>query len=163
MKSYFESIKKRDPAARSSLQIFFLYPGFHALIGYKIAHFFWKLKLKFIAELISYVTRKYTGIEIHPAAIIGKYLFIDHGMGVVIGETAIIGDNCTIYQGVTLGTSQNDTLKRHPTIKDNVVIGSHAQIIGNIVIGNNVKVGANSIITKDVKDNCVVVNNNEIR
>ena len=114
--SYIKSIKRRDPAARNILQILFLYPGVHALIGYRIAHFFWQIKLKFIAESISFITRHITGIEIHPGAKIGKKLFIDHGMGVVIGETTIIGDNCTIYQGVTLG-SVNFEMKRHPTIK----------------------------------------------
>ncbi len=154
---FFQSIKQRDPAARNSLEIFLLYPGVHALIGYRISHFFYKLKLKFLARFIMNCTRFRTGIEIHPAASIGKNLFIDHGMGVVIGETSVIGDNCTIYQGATLGGTGKEHSKRHPTLGDNVVVGAGAKVLGNIVIGNNVKIGANSVVLKDVPDDCTVV------
>ncbi len=154
---FFQSIKQRDPAARNSLEIFFLYPGVHALIGYRISHFFYKIKLKFLARFIMNCTRRSTGIEIHPAAQIGKNLFIDHGMGVVIGETAVIGNNCTVYQGATLGGTGKEHNKRHPTLKDNVVVGAGAKVLGNITVGNNVKIGANSVVLKDVPDNCTVV------
>ena len=147
----------RDPAAKSSLEILLLYPGVHALIRYRIAHFFYRIKFGFIARWITQINRRRTGIEIHPAATIGKNLFIDHGMGVVIGETAVIGDNCTIYQGVTLGGTGKEHSKRHPTVKNNVVIGAGAKVLGNITVGNNVKIGANSIVLKDVPDDCTVV------
>ncbi len=154
---YFQSIKNRDPAARCALEILLFYPGVHALIWYRVAHFFYKIKLKFIAHWISYSTRLFTGIEIHPGAKIGKNLFIDHGHGVVIGQTAIIGDNCTIYQNATLGGTGKEHNKRHPTLGNNVVVGAGAKILGNITIGNNVKIGANSVVLKDVPDNCTVV------
>ena len=154
---FFASIKQRDPAARSSLEILLLYPGVHALIWYKIAHFFYKIKFKFVARWIMAGARMSTGIDIHPAAKIGKNLFIDHGMGVVIGETAEIGDNCTIYQGVTLGGTGKEHNKRHPTLGDNVVVGAGAKVLGNITVGNNVKIGANSVVLKDVPDDCTVV------
>lgn len=154
---FFASIKQRDPAARSALGIFFLYPGVHALIWYRVGHFFYRIKLKFIARLIMKWARFWTGIEIHPAAKIGRNLFIDHGMGVVIGETSVIGDNCTIYQGATLGGTGKEHNKRHPTLKDNVVVGAGAKVLGNITIGNNVKIGANAVVLKDVPDDCTVV------
>lgn len=154
---YFQSIKQRDPSARSALEIFLLYPGVHALIWYRIARFFYRLKLKFVARWITTVTRFRTGIEIHPAAIIGKNLFIDHGMGVVIGETSVIGDDCTIYQGATLGGTGKEHCKRHPTLGNNVSVGAGAKVLGNITVGNNVKIGANSVVLKDVPDNCTVV------
>lgn len=154
---FFKSIKMRDPAARNSLEIFLLYPGVHALIWHRVAHFFYIIHLRFIARLIMNLTRFRTGIEIHPAAQIGKNLFIDHGMGVVIGETAIIGDDCTIYQGVTLGGTGKEHNKRHPTLGNNVVVGAGAKVLGNITIGNNVKIGANSVVLKDVPDDCTVV------
>ena len=154
---FFESIKQRDPAARSSLEILLLYPGVHAVIRYRIAHFFYRIKLKFIARCIMSVTRFWTGIDIHPAAKIGKNLFIDHGMGVVIGETAEIGDNCTVYQGVTLGGTGKEHNKRHPTLKNNVVVGAGAKVLGNITVGNNVKIGANAVVLKDIPDDCTVV------
>ncbi len=154
---FFQSIKQRDPAARSSLEIFLLYPGVHALIGYRVSRFFYKLRLRFLARLIMNWTRFRTGIEIHPAAQIGKNLFIDHGMGVVIGETSVIGNNCTIYQGATLGGTGKEHNKRHPTLGDNVVVGAGAKVLGNITIGNNVKIGANSVVLKDVPDDCTVV------
>lgn len=154
---FFKSIKQRDPAARNSLEILLLYPGVRALINYRIAHFFYKIHLRFLARLISNMGRFCTGIEIHPAAKIGKNLFIDHGHGVVIGETAEIGDNCTIYQNVTFGGTGKEKNKRHPTLKDNVIVGAGAKILGNITIGSNVKVGANSVVLKNVPDNCTVV------
>ena len=154
---YFKSIKQRDPSARNNLEILLLYPGVHALIHYKISHFFYKIHLKFVARLISTWCRFWTGIEIHPAAKIGKNLFIDPGHGVVIGETAEIGDNCTIYQNVTLGGTGKERGKRHPTLRNNVVVGAGAKVLGNITIGNNVKIGANSVVLKNVPDDCTVV------
>lgn len=154
---FFKSIKQRDPAARNSLEILLLYPGVHALIWYRVAHFFYKIKFKFVARLITQLTRKSTGIEIHPGATIGKNLFIDHGAGVVIGETTVIGDNCTIYQCATLGGTGKERNKRHPTLKNNVVVGAGAKVLGNITVGNNVKIGANSVVLKDVPDDCTVV------
>ena len=154
---FYESIKQRDPAARNSFEIFLLYPGVHALIWYRVSHFFWRIKFKFTARLIMNAARASTGVEIHPAARIGKRLFIDHGMGVVIGETTVIGDDCTIYQGVTLGGTGKDSSKRHPTLCNNVVVGAGAKVLGNITVGNNVKIGANSVVLKDIPDDCTVV------
>lgn len=154
---YLRSIQQRDPASGNFLQIFFCYPCVHALISHRINHFLYKIKLKFLARLFSQISRFFTGIEIHPGAKIGKNLFIDHGSGVVIGETTIIGDDCTIYQGVTLGGTGKENGKRHPTIGNNVFIGSGAKILGNITVGNNVKIGANSVVLKDVPDNCTIV------
>ena len=139
------------------MEILLFYPGVHALIWHRIAHFFYKIHLRFIATWLSYTCRFFTGIEIHPGATIGKNLFIDHGSGVVIGETSVIGDNCTIYQNATLGGTGKEHNKRHPTLLDNVVVGAGARILGNITVGNNVKVGANSVVLKDVPDNCTVV------
>ena len=154
---FFKSIKQRDPAARNALEILLLYPGVHALIWYRVAHFFYKIHFRFTARLISTITRFFTQIEIHPAAKIGKNLFIDHGCGVVIGETTIIGDNCTIYQNATLGGTGKEHNKRHPTLKDNVIVGAGAKVLGNITIGNNVKIGANTVVLKDIPDDCTVV------
>ncbi|MFL0194459.1 serine O-acetyltransferase EpsC [Clostridium sp. WILCCON 0269] len=148
---------KNDPAARNPLEVFLLYSFIHAVIHYRIAHFFYKRKCFFIARFISQVSRALTGIEIHPGAQIGKGLFIDHGMGVVIGETAEVGDNVTLYHGVTLGGTGKDTGKRHPTVGNNVFIGSGAKLLGPIVIGDNVKIGANSVVLKDVPSNCTAV------
>ena len=155
---------EKDPAARNFWEVVLLYPGVHALIGYRLAHVLWGLKLNFLARFISYFMRWLTGIEIHPAAVIGKRFFIDHGMGVVIGETSEIGNNVTIYHMVTLGgispsiNSDNQRqVKRHPTLKDNVVIGSGAQVLGPITVGENAKVGANAVVTKDVPANAVMV------
>ncbi|SHJ85804.1 serine O-acetyltransferase [Clostridium cavendishii DSM 21758] len=145
-----KSVFKNDPAARSVVEVIFLYPTIRALRDYRIAHKFYKMKLFFLARLISQVSRFFTGIEIHPGAKIGKGLFIDHGMGVVIGETAEIGDDVVIYHGVTLGGTGKDTGKRHPTVGNNVVIGAGAKILGPIVIGNGAKIGANSVVLKDV-------------
>ena len=151
------SIVKRDPAARSVIEVLILYPGVHALAFYRIANAFYKMRLYFIARLISQLARWLTGIEIHPGATIGRRLFIDHGMGVVIGETTIVGDDCTIFHGVTLGGKSGASVKRHPTLKNHVVVGAHAQIIGDITLGNHVLVGANAVVVKDVADGLTVV------
>ena len=152
-----KNIKLKDPTATNVISVILLYPGFHAILNHRIAHFFYKKHLFFIARLLSQISRFLTGIEIHPGATIGKRLFMDHGMGIVIGETAIIGDNCTIYHGVTLGGTGKERKKRHPTLKNNVVVGCGSKILGNITLGNNVKVGANAVVLKDVPDNKVVV------
>lgn len=152
-----KNIKEKDPAAKSLLEVIVLYQGFHILVFYRIAHFLYKNKLFFIARLISQLGRFFTGIEIHPGAKIGKRLFIDHGMGIVIGETAEIGNDCTIYHQVTLGGTGKDAVKRHPTIGDNVLLGAGAKILGPILIGNNVKVGAGAVVLKSVVDNSTVV------
>ena len=154
---YFKSIKERDPAARHALQIILTYPGFKAMFWFRVAHFFYKIHFKLLAEIITYITRRRTGIEIHPAAKIGKRLFIDHGMGTVIGETSIIGDDCTFYHGVTLGGNGYDKDKRHPTLGNNVTVGAHAQLIGNINIGNHARIGANATVVKDVAEYEVVI------
>ncbi|MEY8001952.1 serine O-acetyltransferase EpsC [Clostridium sp. Mt-5] len=148
---------KNDPAARNPVEVFLVYPFIHSLIHYRISHFFYKRKCFFIARLISQISRMLTGIEIHPGAKIGKGLFIDHGMGVVIGETAEVGDNVTLYHGVTLGGTGKDTGKRHPTIGNNVLIGSGAKILGPIVVGDNVKIGANAVVLKNVPSDCTAV------
>jgi len=149
--------QKKDPAARSVWEIILLYQGLHALIHYRVSHFFYERKLFFAARLISQYSRFFTGIEIHPGAAIGKDFFIDHGMGVVIGETAIIGDGVLLYQGVTLGGTGLEKGKRHPTIGSNVVIGAGAKVLGNITIGDNSYIGANSVVIKDVPPNSTVV------
>ncbi|MDE5831123.1 MAG: serine O-acetyltransferase [Clostridia bacterium] len=152
-----KNILKKDPASKSILEVILLYPGFHILIFYRLARFLYKHKLYFLARLISQIGRFFTGIEIHPGAKIGRRLFIDHGMGVVIGETSRVGNDCTIYHDVTLGGTGKDKHKRHPDIGNNVMIGSGTKVLGPIKIGNNVKVGANSTILKDVPDNVTVV------
>lgn len=164
MRNPFESLSydlksamKNDPAARNKIEVFLLYPCIHALIHHRISHFLYKRKFFFLARVISQLSRFFTGIEIHPGATIGKGLFIDHGMGVVIGETAEVGDNVTLYHGVTLGGTGKDTGKRHPTVGNNVTIGSGAKILGPITIGDGVKVGANSVVLKDVPANCTAV------
>lgn len=149
--------KKNDPAARSRLEIILLYPGYHALGWYRISHLFYKAHLYFIARLFSQVGRFFTQIEIHPGAQIGRRLVIDHGSGVVIGETAIIGDDCLVYHGVTLGGTSNTSSKRHPTIKNNVMIGAGAKILGDITLEDGVRVGANSVVLKSVPANKTVV------
>lgn len=149
--------QKKDPAARSFLEVLFLYQGLHALVSYRIAHLLFKMRLFFLARFVSQVARFTTGIEIHPGAQIGKCLFIDHGMGVVVGETAVIGDNVLLYQGVTLGGTGLDKGKRHPTIGNNVVIGTGAKILGNITVGDNSYIGANAVVIKDVPHNSTVV------
>ena len=146
-----ERILKEDPAARGKIEVLLLYPSVHALIAYRISNKLYKNKLFFLARLVSQISRFFTGIEIHPGATIGKGLFIDHGMGVVIGETAEVGDNVTIYHGVTLGGTGKHKGKRHPTIGNNVIIGSGAKVLGPINIGDNVKIGANSVDLKDIE------------
>ncbi|MBR5155859.1 MAG: serine O-acetyltransferase [Clostridia bacterium] len=148
---------ERDPAAKSRMQVLFLYPGVKAILNYRIAHKLYNLKLYFIADWISKRTRRKTGIEIHPAAQIGKGLFIDHGMGVVIGETTVIGDNCTIYQGVTLGGTGKDKGKRHPTIGNNVTIGSGAKVLGPFTVGDNSKIAANAVVLNEIPANSTCV------
>ena len=145
------NIYKKDPAAKSLLEVILLYPGYHALIWYRISHFLYNIRLKLLSCFISMLSRFLTGIEIHPAAKIGKRLFIDHGMGVVIGETAEVGDDCIIYHGVTLGGISSDKVKRHPTIKDNVIVGCHAKILGPIEIASNCKIGAGAVVLKGCK------------
>ncbi len=146
-------VLETDPAAKSKLEVFLLYPHINALIHYRIAHFFYNHKMFLIARLVSQLGRFWTNIEIHPGATIGKGLIIDHGSGCVIGETAIIGDDCLLYHGVTLGGTGKENGKRHPTLMNNVMVGCNASVLGNIVIGNNVKIGANSVVTKDIEDN----------
>jgi len=164
MNDFLESIIKRDPAAKNKLSIILTYPGVKAVFFHKIANFFSVAKFDLIARIISQFSRFLTGIEIHPKAKIGKNLFIDHGMGVVIGETSDIGNNVTIYHMATLGgispsiNSDNQrNIKRHPTLMDNVVVGSGAQILGPVLIGKNAKVGANAVVTKDVPENAIMV------
>ena len=152
-----KNIQKKDPAASNVWYVILLYQGFHALFFYRVAHFFYKGQFFFIARLVSQLARLITGIEIHPGAKIGRRLFIDHGMGVVIGETATIGDDCTIYHGVTLGGTGKNKKKRHPDIGNNVMIGCGAKILGAIKIGNNVKIGANAVVLKDVESDSTVV------
>lgn len=152
-----KNIMKKDPAARNILEVIILYPGFHILVFHRIAHFLYRHKIFFLARLISQIGRFFTGIEIHPGAKIGKRLFIDHGMGIVIGETAEIGDDCTIYHGSTLGGTGKDKNKRHPTIGNNVMIGAGSKVLGPINIGNNVKVGAGAVVLHDVDSNTTAV------
>ncbi len=156
LKEEIRNIADRDPAACSVWEIL-LYPSLHATINHKIANFFFKRKMCFIARLISQLSRFFTGIEIHPGATIGKRVFFDHGMGIVIGETAEIGDDCVIYHGVTLGGTSATRSKRHPTLKNGVVVGTGAKILGNITLGENVKIGANSVVLKSIPDNRVAV------
>lgn len=156
-RKYFKSIKDRDPAARYFLQIIICYPGVHALFWYRIAHIFWCLHLKLIAEIITFLVRNTLNIEIHPGAKIGRYFFIDHGTGVVIGETTVIGDNCTIYHGVTLGGHGTNHGKRHPTVGNNVMIGAGATVLGNITLEDNVKIGANATVLQDVPRDSTVI------
>ena len=164
MNSFLESIMNRDPAAKSKTIIFLTYPGVKAIFFHRIANFFCKARFDLIARIISQFSRFLTGIEIHPKALIGKNLFIDHGMGVVIGETSEIGDDVTIYHAVTLGgispsikSDEQRNIKRHPTLKDNVVVGSGAQILGPVIVGKNAKIGANAVVTKNVPEDTVMV------
>ena len=151
-------IANRDPAAKNVLEVILLYPGFHVLIYHKFAHWFYKKRIFFIARLISQLGRFFTGIEIHPGATLGRGLFIDHGMGIVIGESAVIGNNCTIYHGVTLGgTGKEKGKKRHPTIGNNVLIGAGAKVLGPCKIGDNSLIGANTFVSFDVEPNSTVV------
>ncbi len=164
MNNFLDSIIERDPAAKSKLSLILTYPGVKAVFFHKIANFFCIAKFYLLARIISQISRFLTGIEIHPNAKIGKNLFIDHGMGVVIGETSEIGNNVTIYHMATLGgispsinSNEQRDIKRHPTLKDNVVIGSGAQVLGPVIIGENAKIGANAVVTKDVPANAVMV------
>ncbi len=157
LRSDFKIIKERDPAARGFLEILLCYPGFQALTVHRLSHSLWKNKLLLPARLLSQLSRLLTGVEIHPAAKIGRGVFIDHGMGVVIGETAEIGNRCLLYQGVTLGGTGKDSGKRHPTLEENVVIGAGAKVLGAIRIGTNTRVGAGSVVVKDVTANSTVV------
>jgi serine O-acetyltransferase len=145
-----KAVLQQDPAARNSLEVILTYPGLHAVWGYRIAHFLWQVKLKLAARIYSNWIRAVTGIEIHPAAKIGRRFFIDHGMGVVIGATAIVGDDVMIYHDVTLGARTGGSGKRHPTIGNNVVIGAGARVLGDISVGNGVKIAANMVVTKSV-------------
>ena len=164
MNNYLQSIIDRDPAAKSKLSVILTYPGVKAVFFHQIAHFFCVAKFDLIARIISQFSRFLTGIEIHPKAKVGKNLFIDHGMGVVIGETSEIGDNVTIYHMVTLGgispsidSDEQRDVKRHPTLKNNVVVGSGAQVLGPVIVGENAKIGANAVVTKNVPENAIMV------
>ncbi len=152
-----KSVMERDPAARSKAEVFFLYPGVHAVFWHRVAHFFFRHSMKFTARFISQISRFFTGIEIHPGAVIGRGLFIDHGMGVVIGETAVIGDNCTIYQGVTLGGTGTEKGKRHPTLGSNVMVGCGAKILGPFTVGDNSKIAAGAVVLSEVPPNSTCV------
>ncbi len=161
---FFKSLRRdidvvleRDPAARSRLEVVLAYPGFHALLGYRLAHGLWRRRFKLVARLISHMARMFTGIEIHPGASIGQGFFVDHGMGVVIGETSVIGDNVTLYQGVTLGGTSLEPGKRHPTLGDDVIVGAGAKGLGPITLGDGVRVGSNAVVVKDVAPGTVVV------
>ena len=157
IKNDIKAIMERDPAARNAFEVFFMYPGFKAVMRHRVAHRLYNKGHKFIATRISNKTRRKYGIEIHPAAQIGNGVFIDHGMGVVIGETAIVGDNCTIYQGVTLGGTGKDKGKRHPTLGYNVLVGCGAKLLGNFTVGDNAKIAANAVVLSDVPENCTCV------
>ena len=157
LKYDINNILENDPAARSKIEVFLLYPCIHAIIAYRISHFLYNHKRFFCARLISQIARFFTGIEIHPGAKIGKGLFIDHGMGVVIGETTEIGDNVTIYHGVTLGGTGKEKGKRHPTVENNVIIGAGAKVLGPIVLKEGSRVGANTVVLKDVPVDATVV------
>lgn len=157
LRELVSAAKERDPAAVSTMEIIFTYSGVHAILNHRIAHWLYKHKVPFFPRLISQKSRFFTGIEIHPGAQIGKKLFIDHGMGVVIGETTIIGDNVTLFQGVTLGGTGKERGKRHPTIGNNVVISAGAKVLGSITIGNNVIIGAGAVVINSVPDDCTVV------
>lgn len=156
-RSEIKGVFERDPAAKNILEVILLYSGLHAIIFYRISHVLYLMKVPILPRLISQLARFLTGIEIHPGATIGKGLFIDHGMGVVIGETSILGDNVTLFQGVTLGGTGKEKGKRHPTLGSNVVVGTGAKVLGNIVIGDNVAIGANAVVIKDAPSNSTVV------
>ncbi len=157
LKELVKAAKERDPAATNAFEILITYSGVHAIINHRIAHWFYRKRIMFISRWISQCSRFFTGIEIHPGARIGQGIFIDHGMGVVIGETSEIGSNVTIYQGVTLGGTGKEKGKRHPTIGDNTVISAGAKVLGSIKIGKNVIIGAGAVVIKSVPDNCTVV------
>lgn len=151
------AVRDRDPAARSALEIVLSYPGMHAIWGHRVTHWLWQRNAKLVARVLAEIIRFLTGVEIHPAAVLGARVFIDHATGVVIGETAEVGDDVTIYHGVTLGGTSLDGGKRHPTIGDNVTIGAGAKVLGAIIVGNNSQIGANSVVIKPVPPNSVVV------
>lgn len=153
----FRIVFERDPAARNWLEVLTSYPGFHALVIHRLSHWLWNLGLPVVPRMLSHLARFLTGIEIHPGATLGQGVFIDHGMGVVIGETAIVGDYALIYQGVTLGGTGKEIGKRHPTLGENVVVGAGAKVLGNIQIGNNVRIGAGSVVLREVPSDCTVV------
>ncbi|MGO4890095.1 serine O-acetyltransferase [Anaerobacillus sp. MEB173] len=157
LKNDIDVVFEQDPAARNRLEVIFTYSGVHAIWAHRIAHWLWKRKMYFLARLLSQISRFFTGIEIHPGAVIGQRLFIDHGMGVVIGETCEIGDNVTIYQGVTLGGTGKEKGKRHPTVEDNVLIASGAKVLGSFTIGKNSKIGGGSVVLREVPPNSTVV------
>lgn len=157
LRTDFRIIFERDPAARNWLEVLFCYPGLQALLLYRLAHWLHIIQIPLIPRLISHIARFLTGVEIHPGATIGQGVFIDHGMGVVIGETAIVGNYTLIYQGVTLGGTGKECGKRHPTVGENVVVGAGAKVLGNIEIGNNVRIGAGSVVLRDVPADCTVV------
>ncbi len=152
-----KAVLDRDPAAKNYAEIIFTYAGLHALVFHRVAQSLLNLKVPFLPRVVSQISRFFTGIEIHPGAVIGKGFFIDHGMGVVIGETTIIGDNVTLFQGVTLGGTGKEKGKRHPTLKNNIVVGTGAKVLGNITIGDNVNIGANSVVLKNVPNDSTVV------
>ena len=152
-----KTVQAQDPAAQNGLVIFLSYPGLHAKWNHVPEHWLWEHGHRSLARVLSQITRHITGVEIHPAAQIGKHFFIDHAMGVVIGETAIVGDNCVLYQGVTLGGTGNETGKRHPTLGNNVIVGVGAAVLGNITVGDNSKIGGGAVAVKDVPPNCTVV------
>lgn len=164
MTSFFKAVREdirtvfeSDPAARSYLEVIFLYPGLHAVWAHHLNHWLWRRGMRFLARYGSQVTRFYTGIEIHPGAELGRRLFIDHGMGTVIGETAVVGDDVTLYQGVTLGGTGKEKGKRHPTLGNNIAVGSGAKILGNITVGDNCRVGAGSVVLRSVPANSTIV------
>ena len=157
IREQFDTIFREDPAAKSVVEIFFCYPGFHAILAHRLAHKLYRWNVPLLPRLISQISRLFTGIEIHPGASIGRRFFIDHGMGVVIGETTEIGDDVLLYQGVTLGGTGNETGKRHPTLGNHVVVGTGAKVLGNIRIGNHVRIGAGSVVVHPVPDNSTVV------
>ena len=157
MKEDISTVFQKDPAAKSLLEVLFCYPGLHALWGHRISHFLWKHKLYFIARVLSHISRFFTGIEIHPGATIGRRFFIDHGMGVVIGETSEIGNDVLLYKGVVLGGTSLEKKKRHPTLGNNIIVGSNAIIMGAITIGDNARIGAASVVTHNVPANATAV------
>ena len=157
IREQIDTIFREDPAARSVLEIILCYPGFHAILLHRLSHQLYVMGIPLIPRVMSQIGRALTGIEIHPGATIGRRFFIDHGMGVVIGETTEIGDDCLLYQGVTLGGTGNEKGKRHPTLRNHVVIGTGAKVLGNIRLGDNVKVGAGSVVVHSVPDNSTVV------
>ena len=156
-KEDIQSVFERDPAARNTFEILTAYPGIHAIIFHRLSHWLWNQGLKWLARMLSNLARWFTGIEIHPGAVIGRRFFIDHGMGVVIGETAVIGDDCTLYHGVTLGGTSWEKGKRHPTLANNVVVGAGAKVLGPITIGEGARIGSNSVVVKDVPKGATVV------